>query len=380
MNWYRGSTIIEQQQQPATTAAVKSEGPGKKLRRKLQKIGTQQRWYKPNDHTDAKKAEPTPVVTDKNTNSKKTISQTTDTNDGKWLEQLRKSGYLCRGPPPVVRSNEKPHRHSMQVIPEFAHLSVSDTKPGRSLDKRASCATPSSTSSITRQYAKTPVYHIGQLENHPRRDQPAAHKVSSVEAIAESYRALLESSCAILNDSAQEPLPLRLGSSYRPDARHSMVGEDVLREIPEALSVTDSPHSDDGTLVAFEEEAIPFTPRSFSLEPPLRHRREPIRQPPRRASPASPSLQICLDLLGKELSSAANGMSTQSSQETSALQVWVMIEAYERLRDKIHDMQLGYDQEQSLNAMLDTWIQALYTVHDKMMGGDGNESESDYGD
>lgn len=155
-----------------------------------------------------------------------------------------------------------------------------------------------------------------------------------------------------------------------------------------------SPHSDDGTLVAFEEDAVSFMPGSVSPELPSpwgsehghghghghEQKRKPI-PPARRASPAgSPSLQICLDLLGRELSSAANGSSLRPSAETSALQVWVMIEAYERLRDQVLGMHLDHEQEGSLDVMLNTWIKALYAVHDKMTGGDGHVSESEYGD
>ncbi|OTA98638.1 hypothetical protein M426DRAFT_325796 [Hypoxylon sp. CI-4A] len=405
MNWYRGSTATIE---PAT---VKPEGTGKKLRRKLQKIGTQQRWYRPSEHDGAKKDTasapapapvpvpvpvPAPITTIDTTTIKPslpkpaprtTLPERPNPNDGKWLEQLRKSGYLCRTQPPA-QLNHKPQRHSMQVIPEFAHLSMNDDKPGRQLDKRASCATPSTVS--TRRYAKTPVHQIGQLENHARRDPrlDAARRVSSVELIAESYRDLLESSCAILDEKIHEPSsPIRQEIPYHSDITHYSSREDSIHSIPEAVSTTGSPHSDDGTLVAFEEDPIGFKPASiasFSPEPPSprRHdqRREPIPPPPRLASPGSPSLQICLDLLGRELSSAANGSSLRPSGETSALQVWVMIEAYERLRDKVFDMHLSHEQEQSLDVMLDTWIKALYSVHDKMTGSDGHASESDYGD
>ncbi|KAI1770339.1 hypothetical protein F4818DRAFT_264624 [Hypoxylon cercidicola] len=380
MNWYRGPTSTTE------PPAVKPEGAGKKLRRKLQKIGTQQRWYQSKDsnHSEAKK------VGASIAKNNKAVLETPDPNDGKWLEQLRKSGQLCRSPPSVAQPNKKPHRHSMQVIPEFAHLGVDEAIPGRPLDKRASCATPSSISSV-RRHAKTPVRFVGQLENWPGRDQPVARKVSSVERIAESYRALLESSCAILNDTAQEPLPLRLGKSSLTETKNH-VGRDTMQEIPELPIVMGSPHSDDGTLVAFEEDTVSFKPGSVSSEPSSpweggreheHHRHEQRRAliPPRRASPAgSPSLQICLDLLGRELSSAASGSSLRPSAETSALQVWVLIEAYERLRDQVLGMHLDRDQERSLNAMLDTWIKALYAVHDKMTGCDGRVSESEYGD
>lgn len=379
----------------AEPPAVKPEGAGKKLRRKLQKIGTQQRWYRhSNDQNDAKKAGTTVAETNNKTAPKvipKAIPETPDPNDGKWLEQLRKSGYLCRTQP-LLPPSHKPQRHSMAVIPELAHLSINEAKPGRELDKRASCVTPSSTStistaSISRRYAKTPVHHIGQLENHSRRErEAAARRVSSVEMIAESYRALLESSCAILNEGPHEPSsPLRL-EAHHPVANHYGTREDTIHEIPETLSATGSPHSDDGTLVAFEEEPVSFKPVSISPSPPsppsprVIRRKGELVPPPRRASPGSHSLQICLDLLGRELSSAVSGLSLRPSTETSSLQVWVMIEAYERLREKIFDMHLDHAQERALDTMLDTWIRALYAVHDRMTGCDGHESESDYGD
>ncbi|OTA83799.1 hypothetical protein M434DRAFT_400615 [Hypoxylon sp. CO27-5] len=375
MNWHRSSTVI------AEPPVVKPEGTGKKLRRKLQKIGTQQRWYRhSNDQNDAKKAGTTVINTNNKTTPKvipKAIPETPDPNDGKWLEQLRKSGYLCRAQP-AVQPSHKPQRHSMAVIPELAHLSVNEEKPGREIDKRASCITPTSTStaSISRRYAKTPVHHIGQLESHSKRErETAARRMSSVEKIAESYRALLESSCAILNEPSS-PLRLEGPSAHHTEVNNYSTREDTIHEIPENLSATGSPHSDDGTLVAFEEERVSPEPPS----PRVIRRKGELIPPPRRASPESHSLQICLDLLGRELSSAISGLSLRPSAETSSLQVWVMIEAYERLRDKIFDMHLDHAQERALNTMLDTWIKALYAVHDRMTGCDGHGSESDYGE
>ncbi|OTB12116.1 hypothetical protein K445DRAFT_15071 [Daldinia sp. EC12] len=370
MNWYRGSTVIVE------PTPARPDGPGKKLRRKLQKISAPQRWYKPNDHNDAKKS----GATITNTISKPIPATTPGRDDGKWLEQFRKSGTLCRSQT-SAQPVEKSLRHSMQVIPELAHLAVDDKKPGKPLDRRASCANPPSASSVTRRYAKTPVHHIGQLEEHSRREQTARNRVSSVEEMAESYRALLEPSCVILNDNNQVQ-PLRLGESYRASLDNQAAREDVSQEFSDALYVRSSPRSDDGTLVASEVDSVSFNP-SFTPEiPSPRENRQhaPVIPPPRRVTPGSPSLQICVDLLGQELSSAARGSAFRPNAETSSLQVWVMIEAYERLRDKISDMRLDEDQERSLNMMLDTWIKALYAVHDKMTGNDGHESESDYGD
>ncbi|KAL7622348.1 hypothetical protein AAE478_007852 [Parahypoxylon ruwenzoriense] len=383
MNWYRGTTMT------AATEPAAAKPEGKKLRRRLQKIGSQQRWFPTFGHNDTKKAA---AINTTDTTNKKAIPETPEpepeSNDGKWLEQLRKSGYLCRDTALVQQSNNrKPLRHSTCLVPELAHLKLNDAKPG--LDRRASCATPSSASSMTRrssmrQYAKTPVYRIGQLEGSSRQDQPTLRKVSSVERIAESYRELLESSCAILDDTTNEPSPLRLGEPYRADVRNYVGREETIQELPEVQPLSiGSPTSDDGTLVASDEESACFKPRYYSPAPTSprdNHQRNDVIRPLRRMPSVSPSLQICFDLLSRELSSAASGSCLRPSEETSALQVWVMIEAYERLREQVLDMQLNRDQERSLNAMIDTWLKALYTVHDRMTGNDGNISESDYGD
>ncbi|KAI5866152.1 hypothetical protein GGS23DRAFT_371444 [Durotheca rogersii] len=376
MNWYWGSTAT-------ATAPAPAKSEGKKLRKKLQKIGSQQRWFPTLGHHDTKKA----AAANAADTSKRAISEIPNPDDGKWLEQLRKSGYLCRDSAPPV---QQPHdrkpliRHSTCLVPELAHLTLDDARSGRPLDRRASCAVPSLSSSVTRQYAKTPVHRIGQLEDRAGRDPPALRKVSSIEQIAESYRELLKSSCAILNDTPVEPpSPLHLREPYHADVR-IRAGHETIHELPEVLPLAmGSPTSDDGTLVASDADSASLQRRRYSPEPAsprenrLRKRpAAPLRKPPS----VSPSLQICFDLLARELSSAANGSSLRPSAETSALQVWVMIEAYERLRDQVLDMRLSSDQEHSLDAMIDTWLKALYAVHDKMMGHDGAMSESDYGD
>src|SRR5262249_15726801 len=109
-----------------------------------------------------------------------------------------------------------------------------------------------------------------------------------------------------------------------------------------------SPTSDDGTLISFEEDTVYFKPVSFSPEPrspthgyssSLGSNASNASNP--FASPDNLSLQICLDLLTRELSSAISDRRQKPGNEISALQVWVMIEAFERLRDQVAEMRLG---------------------------------------
>ena len=246
---------------------------------------------------------------------------------------------------------------------------------------------------MMKRRAKTPVFSIGQLEDALQgRDfqaaaatatttataaATAASKTSSVELIAEQYRALLESRNSMLTDSHSEPPPSRDGADdiYVEIRRNS--SDDLLvdlgREPPAVAVLGSSPTSEDETLVSFEEETVYFKPVSFSPEPlsPAAQNHEfPILGSPSSA-PDSLSLQICLDLLTRELFSATR------DSDASALQIWVMIEAYERLRDQLLDARLRPDELQPLVLMFDMWLRALYTIHDSLTG-DGRTNDSDY--
>ncbi|KAH9907382.1 hypothetical protein F4778DRAFT_721736 [Xylariomycetidae sp. FL2044] len=387
MDLFRGSTV---------TAPPTAKPEGKKLRRRLQKIGSQQRSYQAND-LDAKRGrlQISKASWANNHHAKKAILPDQpclplpkDLDDGAWLEQLRKSGYLCQESTPAPWYKKSQRRPCQNVVPEFAHLSMHDAGPGN-LSEEASrpslsnpSSTPSSTVSSSRRYAKTPVHRIGQLENREE-------KVSSVELIAESYRALLESRCSLLEEREQEPTPepspLPYNESYEVDGmRHDHHLETVV-EVPEPLNMTGSPRSDDGTLVAFEEDTIYFKPVSLTPNEPLspvRERAKPEPEdgmPPLLPSPEeNPGLQICFDLLMRELSSAVSGSSTRPAAETSELQVWVMIEAYEKLRDEVLGSRLEGGQRSAVEGMFDMWLNALYVVHDRMTGRDDQRSESNY--
>lgn len=162
----------------------------------------------------------------------------------------------------------------------------------------------------------------------------------------------------------RSPLPLRL--ERRPCTPPPLLAAGE----PDDDGAEGSPTSD-GTLVDFEEDAIYFKP-AFSPEAlsPIPEYEDGMHSP-LAATPASRpdalSLQICMDLLTRELMSALRRNRPQrGSPEVPPLQVWLMIEAYEKLRDRTLDMQLPMDQERALDDMLSTWLGALYRVHEEL--------------
>lgn len=376
---------------------------GKKLRRKLQKIGNQFRSCQITDCTDAKASKAIKsALKGTKYDADKTVPRTQpkppDLSDTKWLEYVRKSGCLSDGidpsPPPSKRETLS---RPLAVIPELAHLRGNDEQPRISIDTTSSDSSSSTviplspSLALARRYAKTPVFSIGQLEQLSRRTPGRARKVSSVELIAESYRKLLESRCWLLRDSLSDSPSSMYDDHYEtavncPRSSNVRTPAPVVGNptIPAGALAVGSPTSDDGTLVGFEEDTIYFKPISFTTEPSLtlQHYASRETSTTRSTEPPldNPSLQICFDLLARELSSAVSGSTLGLSTETSALQIWVMIEAYEKLRDKVLGMRLEDDQAQPMIAMFDMWLQALYAVHDGFAGNDGQRSTSHYGE
>lgn len=406
-----------------TEPLLKQEG--KRLRRKLQKIGTHQRSIsapksskdKPAETTPRsvffsdlkgwkKEADVAPVAA-----AKPVVSMPPDLSDSKWSTYVRRSSFLSPGPRRLsVQARAPPEptsAHTATLVPELAHLALGDGPPEPlsklstetlSSDDVSSPATPTSSSSLMRRYAKTPVRTIGQLECRGKRAAPGAAErtLSEAERLAESYRALLESRCSVweANHAPRPPQPIAI-PPYNPGPKPHAHGahhpsEPLIADVTQPPMEIGSPIHSGGGFGGFGGDAIYFKPRSCSSElPPSPPPPLPARVPrPRREQPASsssssfgsPSLQIACDLLTRELSSAVSGSAVRPSSETSALQVWVMIEAYEKLRDQMQGSRLPRDQQQATAAMLDTWLKALYTVHNDMTGRDGAASESDYGD
>lgn len=301
---------------------------------------------------------------------------------------------------------------------------------------RFKASTPASSLSATRRYAKTPVLRIGQLEGYYDAPLPPLPKeASDVERIAEQYRALLgarsedhldeggarakgegdndnddeeeeEEQWFDAEDARQQsmdairsaitrrkPPPAQLLPPPRlrmqPPTPPADGGSDYDEEISfEDVDAEGSPTSD-GTLVDFEEDAIYFKPAfsPYGLSPipedgagsPVWPSEEASRAAPPSADVHALGLQICMDLLTRELASSLRrtrpqrgaGVDGEAEAEESAerpsLQVWLMIEAYEKLRDRVLDMHLGPEQERALDDMLGTWLGALYKVHDDLV-------------
>ncbi|KAH8164611.1 hypothetical protein CIB48_g3641 [Xylaria polymorpha] len=390
-----------------TPSMAKPEG--RKLKRKTQKLGAQQeqqqqqRPYSVN-YSDTKmipeyKSHRTSLSFNLFSSIRSSAPQRpsspphSNSDDGKWLEDFRKNGYVYRdGRRSRQTDNEKVRERPVtMMVPEFAHLAVSATPPQ---EKISSSPVKNGPPQPTRRYAKTPVSHIGQLETHPLlRTQGGSQDVPTIESIAESYRALLESRASFLGDAPLEHAamaekhdecfiphdPALVPSPLVPPTFAPPPLEPVA-EVPEPPIHRGSPRSDDGTLV--EEDSADFKLLPISPAPSTpswtSYETAPLALERKTTSPSrGPNLQTCLNLLTRELSSAVNGSPAHPSTDASALQIWVMIEAYEKLRDQVLRTHEGGGQESPLRATFDTWLTALHSIHDEMIGADG---ESDYGD
>ncbi|KAL2176151.1 uncharacterized protein P884DRAFT_300835 [Thermothelomyces heterothallicus CBS 202.75] len=266
-----------------------------------------------------------------------------------------------------------------------------------------------------RRYAANPGLSVSPPKD-VRRPTHFLSRTSSVDLIAEQYRAVLESRHASVHSGGEEEKeeegwePALSSGGDNDDSTgsrcflsHEVTFEDPSRMVAEFPDP--SPASEDGTLVSFRGDTVYFKPVSFSPVPSpvpapapnsnydpepeaeaeieLKPELEPewphaaAADPHPRSREKSPennvSLQICLDLLTRELSSAMpaaghcpGGRSSAPDAGMSALQVWVMIEAYERLRDHMAELSSSNEQARSMERMFDMWLRALYSIHDAM--------------
>lgn len=355
------------------------------------------------------------------------------------------SSFSYTNPPDEYAAPASPYsqQHREKVIPELSYLSRPNGHDPRMPDSPVSTSSVTSSSRIRRR-VKTPVYAIGQLESNIRIDEATSRELarltqmnrnalhiqtpphspvrsaatvdnraaaeldllqskSSIECIAEEYRALLASR-----------------NSHYSDAHSEVSVNNYEDAAPAALRSKNSvKHSNNGSNSAQPPPLVPLRNREF-----------------RSAHPSSPqpdnlSLQICMDLLTRELSSAvahrsspeaaaaasqraarrrqlqqssgkttggrshahtlASPVSTASlsqppSSTASALQILVMIEAYERLRDHLiadspsRASRRGrsgeddiYDRE--IPAMFNLWLGTLHRIHDSLTGPTDDESD-----
>lgn len=328
-----------------------------------------------------------------------TLPTPPDLSDSKWNHYVDQAPPRTAPPAPVPepqwREFSSFREPRQRLVPEFSHLKIQTSNARPSLDGSSSIPSPASTASTTassalRRKAKTPVFKIGQLENlHSQQSIEVPEKASPVELLAEEYRTLigphdLSDMESTYGDSQLDrqtsrdvlEVPYNYSGRKSSESSRSMAYQKPPK-VPEHQRQYPKrpPTPDDAGLVSFEEDAIYFKPISFSPEPSPRPSFESLT--PSQSSEDSLGLQVCFDLLTRELGSTIAARPQRAGPDTAALQILVMIEAYERLRNQVFKMDLKKQQKKQVELMFNTWLSALYSIHNSMTGGQASESEYD---
>ncbi|KFH40421.1 hypothetical protein ACRE_089080 [Hapsidospora chrysogenum ATCC 11550] len=312
--------------------------------------------------------------------------------DSKWLQYIERSGLVNSSELPLGLGSKakgavaEPPHSSSSLTDEFSNLSLRNRTTWRSssLDRSPSPSLrpptmPRPRRSISKLSLMAPPLKIGQLDGSaPRRKEiRVIKKRASIELIAEQYQAFLESRDAgdghesdYDEELAEDTVRLE-PTQYDGDHGSSRQGSldrprEVILESPGPAEPNNLSPASDGTLVAFEEDAIYFKPVSFSSpEPSPRAEQQtfdkPLPKPPTDAG--NQPLQACITMLVKELTSAMPRQQSTPGDNSQVLQISVMIEAYERLRDQVETMGMGDAEQRSVRSMFDCWLAALHTMH-----------------
>ncbi|CAK7221426.1 hypothetical protein SCUCBS95973_004496 [Sporothrix curviconia] len=387
---------------------------------------------------------------------------------------------------------------SRRAVPELSYLSGSSSP-----DSSTTVSSVEALSATTkpRRKVKTPVYAVGQLESEAGAGETVEANAneqvelgllqskSSIECIAEEYRALLASrnsqSTEALSEVNMDVFP-RSVTSYHGGLRSSNSTKHSSASLqaqaaalnaqrkfmlapPGATKASNADARDDSPFLpaAMVQDWLPRTSMPvFNIQSPppppalspLRTRSSMMgihphstsnsimeaynkqRTPPPPPQPQSdnPGLQICVDLLTRELSSAvlhrsSPAAATAASQRaatrrhlqqngsasvgiapsptipmfaatpspspadnaSSALQILVMIEAYERLRDQLvaeaqvkskkntrksHHQASKDASTEEIEAMFGLWLKSLYRIHDSLTSDAVANGEDSYDD
>jgi hypothetical protein len=139
--------------------------------------------------------------------------------------------------------------------------------------------------------------------------------------------------------------------------------------------------SDSDTLVSPLDESLYVRPLNLSVPPTPPSEDDDYFEDDYVTSPDTEVLrsQIGLEMLTLELSSAFSDRSSRAGRDASGIQIWVMIEAYERLRDQISAMESTDPELQNAREVFDSWLAALRVIQ-KGIADEGAESDSEYGD
>ncbi|RDA87831.1 hypothetical protein CP532_3001 [Ophiocordyceps camponoti-leonardi (nom. inval.)] len=219
---------------------------------------------------------------------------------------------------------------------------------------------------------------IGQLESG------GVNRTSSVSTIARQYRELVEYPDDATLDQADivaaagclgRRLSRRIAVHESTESRRRSQlmpspvfdDENLDDDVEDVVMRDDSPRKPDGISSLMTPPATP--PAAQQEKSPTKQDKYEDEAP----AQAALRLQIGMELLTRELASA---MENQSSSDASGLQLWVMIGAYERLRDQISAAE---PQNGEAKNAIDSWLKALQTIHQKM-ADEAAMGESDYED
>lgn len=299
--------------------------------------------------------------------------------------------------PPMPQPQRCPPPPPEPEFPQETGFSFLETSQPRI--KRAPSATRPRPVSGVRRRAKTPVHKIGELEMAAakKRQDAVINRQSSVRTIARQYRALIEEpdipDVPAIPSIHRKPLPdtaaphlHEFDSNYGPLPRQSFIeprGAGLLESPRPRYELAPSPVSEAETLVpSFHDDSVYLKPLDFSSPPtPPSEQDDYYEDDDYIKSPDTDTLryQVGFELLTRELSTAFVDHSSRAGRDASGLQICVMIEAYERLRDQISAMETNDAELQNARAMFDSWLGALRAIH-KSIADEAAESESEYGD
>ncbi|KAM3087834.1 hypothetical protein ACMFMG_001903 [Clarireedia jacksonii] len=264
--------------------------------------------------------------------------------------------------PPLIQNPIDSNLHpktSLCRIPSDSSISVYSSDP-------YSCDTDTMdpTDIKFRRRAKTPVFAIGQLER-----KAMEHRSDLSESIAADYRCLLPPRRSIAPQMDLD-IPHKPLQPVRKRLR-KIKSQESLRDLCKSHSGSPFMASDCETLVGSDGGT---SPRHSLYQDELK--KDPFDNsldglPKRNKISETDSLfeqdvglQICSDLLTSKLRTALHRQSLDD-KKLSGLQILLMIEAYESVREQLREDYQHDAHVMKTEAVLDNWIEALYTIYEE---------------
>jgi len=306
----------------------------------------------------------------------------------------RKSLYSCEGIFDVIRaqsclsifteggddiannSDEEP-----QNSPQHVGFLLEDRSPSWCSDLKDPLSDSSADNmelrSVRRTRPKTPVFTIGQLERSTLIGQ-----MDQAQLLAEGYQSVLPP--RIVTPCIERQVPKRKPKTLRK-IKCQLSLRDLIRDQAQdtpQLSPPSTSHSDAETLVGSESTTSSPMRKGFVIAkeklPRIAFEKAKTGNGnDKRASLAlsdfDNDIGICIDLLTNELATVLFRHHPAEMQgRASGLQILLMIEAYETVQQHVrkqlydaHVMGKKTDHLQSVERILEHWLQVLYSVYDR---------------